>query len=58
MKQPNICGQCSEEFETRKKYLDHQCKVTGATPKDPASMGKNHEAISEAALARGAARKK
>jgi hypothetical protein len=54
--QKHICGQCNQEFDTEQKYLDHTCKVTGFTPKDPENLGEGFQVISEVALARGAKR--
>ena len=51
----HVCGQCQEEFETEDQYLDHECPATGFTPRDPEHLGDDFKAVSEAALARGAA---
>jgi hypothetical protein len=53
----HICGQCNQEFETEKEYLDHVCEVSGVNPKDSGNM-ERHELISKAALERGNTRAK
>jgi len=54
----HICGQCGEGFDTEDQYLDHKCAKTEYTPRDPEHQGESFKAISEAALARGEAKKK
>ena len=54
----HICGQCQKGFETEKKYLEHNCDVTGFKPTDPRHLGEGFAKISEAALKRGNERAK
>ena len=53
----HICSPCGQEFATEQEYLDHVCTKTNVTPKDPANLGADFEAIQTAALKRGADRK-
>jgi len=55
---PHICGSCKKGYRTDKEYCDHKCAATGFTPRDNEHQGEKFKAASEAALARGAARKK
>jgi len=57
MAQIHVCGQCNEQFETEKLYIDHICEVTGKQPSNPEHLGAAFIAQSEAALKRGEARK-
>ncbi len=52
-KQFHICGQCGGKFGSEKRYLDHTCKTTGVTPRDPESMGNDYAAVQDAAVERG-----
>lgn len=52
----HVCGACHTVFEKLSYYLEHECK-DGKTPTDPAHLGPAFEKISEAAMARGEARK-
>ena len=52
----HFCGVCNEGFETEEQYCDHECE-DGFTPKDPEHLGEEFQAVSEAAIARGEARK-
>lgn len=52
----NICGKCKAQFDSEQAYVGHTCPETGVTPADPANLGPEFAAISEAALARGAKR--
>ncbi|MFA5261425.1 MAG: hypothetical protein WC450_09375 [Candidatus Omnitrophota bacterium] len=58
MGQLHICGQCNAKFKTEAEYLAHLCKKTGHKPTEIENLGPEAEAISKAALERGAARKK
>ena len=51
----HTCSQCQLQFDSEAEYLNHLCSETGVTPTQPESMGPNHDKISAAALARGAA---
>lgn len=51
------CGQCNKEFQNEDQYLDHVCEVSGFTPRDPENLGEGFKAVSDAAIARGEARK-
>lgn len=53
----NVCGNCNEGFENEDQYLDHQCAVTGFTPRDPQNLGERFAEISKAAIERGEERK-
>lgn len=57
----NICGACEKQFKGLEAYLEHTCKVSGATPKDIQHQvktgNKNAQSIADAAIARGEARK-
>jgi hypothetical protein len=53
----HICGKCGKEFATEEEYLGHVCEVTGFTPRDMEHQGEDFKAISDAAIARGEARK-
>lgn len=53
----HVCGQCNQAFELEVQYLDHQCPATGFTPREPENLGEDFAAVSEAAVARGEARK-
>lgn len=55
--QKHICGKCQGEFGSEQEYVEHLCKVTGVQPTNPEHLGPEFQAISQAALARGAARK-
>lgn len=57
MAQTHKCGKCEAEFKTEQEYLDHVCEITGVTPADIENLGPEFKAISDAALARGAAKK-
>lgn len=48
------CSQCQLQFDSEAEYLSHVCAEMGVQPTQPEAMGPNHEAISNAALARGA----
>lgn len=54
---PHNCGQCKMGFATEALYLAHQCAATGFKPTEPQSMGEDFEAIQDAALVRGEARR-
>lgn len=53
----HICGQCNQEFNSEQAYLDHTCPSSGTTPTDPANLGEDFQAVSDAALQRGEDRK-
>lgn len=53
----HICGQCNQQFTSEEEYLIHKCATTGFTPKEPDHLGPEFKAISEAAVARGEARR-
>lgn len=57
MAQLHKCGQCFEKFETEEGYLEHVCKRTDKVPTDQEHLGTKAAKVSEAALARGEARK-
>ena len=54
----HICGKCKGEFENDDLYVRHICRETGYAPVQPEHFGPEFEAISEAAMRRGEARKK
>lgn len=51
------CGKCEGEYSDEAGYLAHTCEVTGFTPAMVEHQGPEFAAISDAALARGEARK-
>lgn len=57
----HVCSACDGIFETEKKYVDHECLITGFTPKDiqhqDALTNGDFSKVAEASLARGEARK-
>jgi hypothetical protein len=57
----HVCSACDGIFTTEKKYLDHECNVTGYTPKDiehqDALTNGDFSKVAEASLARGEERK-
>jgi hypothetical protein len=53
----HLCAQCEQVFATEQEYLDHKCEKTGFQPTDPRHLGEEFKAVSEAAVARGEARK-
>lgn len=57
MAQIHICSVCGKEFDSEQGYLDHKCEVTGFTPTEIEHQGEEFKAISEAAIARGEAKK-
>ncbi len=53
----HVCSPCGKEFDTEEQYLDHECSVSGVTPRDPKNLGSDFKSVQEAALKRGEARK-
>lgn len=51
------CGQCNGEFNDDPEFLDHLCPEAGCRPVDPQFMGPDFQAIQEAAISRGEARR-
>lgn len=55
--QNHRCGSCELTFKTELQYIQHECQARqGFTPLDKQFLGEKFPKISEAALARGAAR--
>ncbi len=57
MAQTHKCGQCRGEYKTEVEYLAHKCEKSGFKPTEPENLGEEFKLVSEAALARGAAKK-
>jgi predicted nucleic acid-binding Zn-ribbon protein len=57
MAQTHICSRCKAEFATEQEYLNHVCPETGFKPTEQDHQGDEFKAVSEAAIARGAAKK-
>jgi hypothetical protein len=51
---PTVCTPCGKTWANAEDFRAHVCEVSGVAPTDPAYLGEDFAAISEAALQRGA----